>query len=127
MSQSHLPIDIRAFLATHARSVAHLEMLLLMGTDPSRSWTADELSRELRTNLAYADSQLKHLRATGAVDVASGGDKHYSISSKPGIIDLIERTRELYGMRRSSVIEFIYSGPLEKIHDLADAFMFGKG
>ena len=49
----------------------------------------------------------------------------YALASDPGLIDLLERLRAAYSQRRFSVINLIYSRPLEKIRDLADAFVIG--
>lgn len=74
----------------------------------------------------YANTQLRELMGLGSLDVAANGEMHYVLSARPGVQEIINSLSELYAAKRNSIISFIYSQPLEKIHDLADAFMFRK-
>lgn len=123
MAESELSLEMQNFINAHIRSVGDLEVLFLLAEDPRRQWTGEEVSRELRTNANYAQSQLKELCKVGLLENESG---KFSTRADPQLLDLIYRLRNDYTLRRSTVINFIYEQPLEKIRGFADAFKLKK-
>lgn len=126
MSYEGIPLEVRDFIVRHLRSVAHLEVVLLLSSEPGRAWTPVELSSELRTNPAYAKSQLEHLEKLGVVRTVDAAKNNYSFSDDLELIEVCERLRALYNTWRPTIISLIYSQPLDKIRDLADGFVFKK-
>lgn len=123
MTDVDLSEEIKNFINAHIRSVGHLEVLFLLGDDPARSWTAEMVSGELRTNPTYALSQLKELTAAGLVSFMNG---KYASTSDPQLLDLVYKLRSAYNIKRSTVINYIYDQPLEKIKSFAEAFKLKK-
>lgn len=123
MSDSELSKEIQDFINSHIRSVGNLDVLFLLSSDPTKIWTAEDVSRELRTNSNYATSQLQELKRIGLIDTIGGG---FSSRKDPQILDIVYKTRNAYNLRRSSVINLIYDQPLEKIRDFAEAFKLKK-
>lgn len=123
MTEFDLSEEIRNFINAHIRSVGHLEVLFLLGDDPSKEWTAEMVSGELRTNPTYALAQLKELTQAGIISVKSG---KYVCTTDPQILDQIYKLRNAYNVKRSTVINFIYDQPLEKIRSFAEAFKLKK-
>lgn len=126
MSDEGIPKDVRAFVVRYLKSVAHLEVALLLSSDPKRRWTPDELSRELRTNPAYAKSQLEQLEKSGLVHIVQGSQNQFCFTDQLELLDVCEQLRMLYNTWRPTIISLIYSQPLDKIRDLADGFVFKK-
>jgi hypothetical protein len=64
------PADIKQFIADHIDSVAQIELLLLLRSDPAKVWTPEDAGKALYsaadvTGLQMADLQLKRLLAPG--------------------------------------------------------------
>ena len=123
MTDSELSQEIQNFINAHIRSVGDLEVIFLLANDPKRMWSSEEVSRELRTNVTYAQAQLKELTRVGLVECEN---TKFASQQDPQLLDLIYRLRNDYTLRRSTVINFIYDQPLEKIRGFADAFKLKK-
>lgn len=123
MSDSEFSEEIRNFINAHIRSVGNLDVLVLLADDPKKSWTPEDVSRELRTNPDYANSQLQELKRIGLIESVNGG---FISHRNPQVLDMVYRLRSAYNSRRSSVINLIYEQPLEKIRGFAEAFKLKK-
>lgn len=120
---SEIPESLRLFLRRNINSVSLLEVLFLIKRGAPRTWSPEELSVEMRTNPSYAGSQLGELLALKFV-VFDGTRYAYEPSKEDG--ELIDALEGLYNSRRSTVINFIYSQPIDSIRDFADAFKIKK-
>lgn len=123
-SEGDIPLAIREFIYKNIRSVGHLEVLLLLARDPHKRWTADEVSRELRTNTSYALSQLNELVQSRLLSAEQ--TPLYSYLSNVEIDPLVLQLHGIYNSRRTTLINLIYSQPMEKIMGFADAFQLKK-
>jgi hypothetical protein len=123
VADSDLSQEIQSFINTHIRSVGDLEVIFLLANDPKRMWSGEEVSRELRTNANYAQTQLKDLARIGVLECVDG---KFACRQDPQLLDLLYRLRDDYTLRRYTVINFIYDQPLEKIRGFADAFRLKK-
>lgn len=127
MSSSGIPEDARKFIAKHINSVEQLEILLLLHAHPQREWTADAVAQELRTDPKSAAMRLDDLRTRGLLSVASNTDHVYQYA--PASVQMahaVDLLKEAYAERRVSVIEFIFSRPVDNIRVFADAFRIKK-
>jgi predicted ArsR family transcriptional regulator len=115
-----IPSEVKEFIRHNVVSVGHLDVLLLLARDPERVWIADQVASELRTNQTLAE---KHLRDLASLGLARAG---YMCTSEPALREKIERLAGIYHLRRPSVIHFIYSQPMDRIRDFADAFKIKK-
>jgi hypothetical protein len=118
-----LPEISRLFLRRYINSVSLLDVLFLLKRNPNRAWSPEEISGELRTNPSYASAQLTELAASGLISVA---EKVYRYSPQEADVSAIEELERLYASRRSAVIGFIYSQPIDSIRNFADAFKIKK-
>ncbi|MGE0527375.1 MAG: hypothetical protein AB7G93_22705 [Bdellovibrionales bacterium] len=118
-----IPYEVREFIKRNVSSVGHLEVLMLLKRDPSRSWTADSLSAELRTNPSYATQQLRELLDFGLVAKI---DDAFCCSQEPEVLNQLTQLEAVYRLRRTTVINFIYSQPMDRIRDFANAFRLKK-
>lgn len=120
---NEIPESLRLFLRRNINSVSLLDVLFLLKRGAPRTWSPDELSVEMRTNKSYAASQLAELQALNLIHF-DGNKYSYEPSSQDR--ELIEELERLYNSRRSTVINFIYSQPIDSIRDFADAFKIKK-
>lgn len=122
-----IPHEIRQFIAKHINSVEQLEALLLLHSDTSKQWSAETLANELRINPQWAAMRLKNLCAQGFLTVQESGRPLYQFNTgAPDLIHLIHLLKNIYTERRVTVINLIYSKPLDNIHIFAEAFRFKK-
>lgn len=107
-----LPAEVERFLIAHVDSVAALETLIALHAWPKRTWTAQELARELRIT---PDAVTRHLRKLVAKGFANE-------AVEPGRFVCGRVTQELalvitsYRAQPSAVITAIYSKPQEWVH-----------
>ncbi|WP_295900097.1 hypothetical protein [uncultured Bdellovibrio sp.] len=122
---SEIPYEIREFIRKYISSVSLLELLLLLKQNPSRSWTAAELSGEMRTNNSYAAAQLHELASVKLV-VPDERTDSFRLTDEPDVVRIIGDLEVLYAHRRSSTISSIYAQPMDSIRDFANAFKIKK-
>ena len=121
------PADVRAFIATHISSIAQLEMLLLLRSDPTKQWDVEEISKTLYATPEMSAGQLANLQACGLLAVAEGSESRYQYwPSTPELDRVVGKLEELYRERRVSVITVLYSEPVNKVQTFADAFKLRK-
>lgn len=123
---SDLPDDIRRFIASNISSVAQLEVLLLLRNNPKRDWTAVDLSRALYAATSGMIDQLNDLVSKGLAQVKDAADPLFRYGPTPGdeIDATVDRLGNLYRERRVAVVSLIYSEPVDKARNFADAFRF---
>lgn len=120
---NEIPERLRLFLRKNVNSVSLLDVLFLLKQDAQKKWTPEEVSREMRTNRSYATSQLAELVA---LKLVSTSENTYSFAPQSSDLEVIDELERLYNSRRSTVIGFIYSQPIDNIRDFADAFKIKK-
>ena len=127
MTFEEFPADVGKFIAEHVNSVAQLEILLLLRSDPARLWTTADVSGALRTTAETAAETLTTLQSKRIVtrDEAPQGGCRYAPET-PELAELIDRLATVYDERRVTVITMIYSKPVDKVQTFADAFRLRK-
>lgn len=116
---------LNGFIRSTIKSVWALELLLLISRERKRSWTPEDLNRELRGSLALVTEIIAKFRGAGLI--ADGGDGTYRY--EPQSVELDKLVRELeaaYAARPLAVVRAIVAAPNEKIQTLADAFKVKK-
>ncbi len=117
----------RKFIAHYITSVAQLEMLLLLRTNPTESWSAENLARELRVDTQWAETQLRQLRDSGLAECSgSPGSLYRFKAATPALDEAVTALSREYLIHRVSIIEAIYSKPSGSIRVFADAFRIKK-
>lgn len=100
--------------------------MLLLHKDPQRSWTAVEISEELRTPPQSVEKRLRSLIKSQLV-IQSALPDHYQFSPKQYHDHLlVDELAKTYHERKYTVIELIFSKPIDIIQTFADAFKFKK-
>lgn len=116
---------IRSFVLEKVDSVGHLEVLDLMAADPTRTWTADEVSHELRTNSSLASDQLQAL-VNHQLLIRLEDSRFQFSPMDPKDLTRVTEVLNTFRDRRRVIISLIYSKPAERVKNLADAFKIRK-
>ncbi|MFY0563258.1 hypothetical protein ACN28E_05395 [Archangium lansingense] len=113
---------MRRFITDHIDSVEQLEILLLLHQHPERSWTAESVARELRISALSADDRLKDMARSGILAKVQGSEVEYRYAPSQQLGDVVAGLATAYAERRVTVINLIFSKPIDKIRTFADAF-----
>ena len=125
---SELDKSVRELVREHVGSVIELEVLLLLSHSPTRSFTAAEVSRELRVAPEWTQGYLAKLTAKGLLRERAGKPSTYAFApTSPSTSDAVSRLAQAYARQRHTVIDLIYSEPDDEILTFADAFKLWKG
>ena len=119
------------FLTEHIDSVLELELLLLLRSDPARSWSATELAQHLKIDPAFAAAQLDnfHQRKLLARDASRTAESDAAYRYAPASADLdatVAAVAAAYTSHRVSIIGLIFSKPTSNLKTFADAFRIRK-
>lgn len=127
MAGGDIPEEVRDLLTRCISSVEALEVLLLLQRTAERWWTPDAVAAELRTSRASAARRLEEFGKAGFLDVRLGEDVNYRYApSSEGTARAVSLLADTYRERRVSVINLIFSKPLDHVRDFADAFRLRK-
>lgn len=123
---------VKPFLARQIDSVVQLEVLLLVADRKPRSFSADQIARELRIDPAWADGQLALLSERGLLARSTAIEAAYEYAPASNEIrDAVTALSRAYADRRVSVISEIYSKPpppsaADPLKSFSDAFRIRK-
>lgn len=113
---------MRRLIADHIDSVEQLEILLLLYQHPERSWSAESVARELRISAMSAGDRLKDMARAGILSKVQGAEGEYRYEPDPQMGEAVAGLATAYSERRVTVINLIFSKPVDKIRTFADAF-----
>lgn len=111
--------DVTRLVVNDLRSVWALEVLLRLHGAPDQAWTADQVTQDLRANLAMVQGILSKLQVLGLV--VPQADGFIFRPANPEIADLVDRTQAAYRQKPFAMISLIGRGA-RALQDLADAF-----
>lgn len=117
-----IPAHVHQFLRDHVKSIAQLELLILMQGDPQRSWTADAAAKQLYIPESFARQLLDNLRVAGVVSGTGDPPQYQYAPQAPHLGPLVEDLVRVYRERPVTTVNAIYSGPTENLQTFADAF-----
>lgn len=125
MGDRGIPDYVRRFIGEQITSMDQLEVLLLLRRTAPKEWTADAVARELRVDISVAAARLADLQVRGllVIAVTHGGAPAYRY--EPSSLDLDRAAAGLataYAERRVTVIDLIFSKPIDHIRVFSDAF-----
>lgn len=121
--QSRLPRDVYGFLRAHIRSIGQLEVLLLLSRDPARTWTVNEVNRELRMSDHAARKHLELLRDQQIVREEAGSERRYHFAPQdPNLPAVVRRLDGMFHQWVASIVDAIYAPREDSIRQFADAF-----
>lgn len=120
MSENDIPKAVRDFVFEYIDSVEQLEILLLLESNSSKSWSASEMNGLLRSNLNSVEKRLSLLISQGLVKQRP--DSQYLFApEREDFQKIIHNLSDYYRVHRYKIMELIFS-PMKKSRDLAEAF-----
>lgn len=129
MAGSQLPEEVVQLVREHILSLEQLEILLLLRARAGQEVTPELVRDEVRTSESSAETRLADLARRGFLKVRNAtGQTLYSYQPRDAAlaraVDLLERA---YAERRYTVIDLIFSKPIDNLRVYAGAFRFRKG
>lgn len=121
---SGIPQEIRDFLTDCIESVSQLETLFLIYERKNVTWTAESISKEMRTHASMAQKQMEFLAHKGILKKES--EHSYSYAPTSAINEKVTKLYDLYHVRPVAIVTFIFTKPEDKLKGFADAFKFKK-
>ncbi|HVO95260.1 MAG TPA: hypothetical protein VMT22_20560 [Terriglobales bacterium] len=128
MTESIIPEEVARFVLDNIYSVAHLEALLLLHSNPDQAWSASRLAARLYISEEQTAELLLALRAQGLI--AEKAQQPGSFEYKPASTDLdlmIKRLAQIHAKHLVPITNLIHSKPKPRIQEFADAFRLRKG
>jgi len=128
LARGSLPEDVERLLREHIFSVEQLEILLLLRAQPSRGFDAKYTSDELRSSASSAAACLADLTQRGFLSCQEHSDPkiYFYLPNSDWLKQAVEQLNEAYAQRRYTVMERIFSKPIEVLSVFASAFRFRK-
>jgi hypothetical protein len=120
-----LPDDVHRFINQHVASVEQLEVLLLARRSPGRSWSSEDMARELYSHPSSIARRFEALLAGGMLRETASGYFQYA----PRSVELdatVALLEAMYRERRVAVISAIASRSVENVKAFSDAFRIRK-
>ena len=119
--------NVEQFIHDNINSMEQLEVLVLLAGDPQQEWSATRVSQELRIQPESAAMRLADLHDKGILALRQEDELQYSYKPNTGALE--EAVRGListYEERRVTVINLIFSKPVDNVRVFADAFRLKK-
>src|SRR5262245_61841203 len=116
---------VQQFVTKYISSVDQLEILLLLKQNPSRRWTAGDVARALATDPVATASSAATLAREGLISESAETEPLYQHGARStDLRRAIDELAAAYPHFRVSIINLIFSKPIDKIRTFADAFLF---
>ncbi len=122
MSSDGISEEVRQFIFEHLDSVELLDALLLIRSEPEKTWTAASVASHLRANPASIANRLLTLKKLDLVEELTESEGGYRWRPTPSTLELVMKELALANkVRRHRVLELIFS-PMKRARKFADAF-----
>ena len=99
------PSDIRDFILKHIASVAHIEALLLIWSNPEKRWSASKVAARIYASVAETTKALEELCANGLLVQE---DDVFDLDASEENAEMIGRLKEAYARHLISVTDVIH-------------------
>ena len=117
-----IPAHVHQFLRDHVKSIAQLELLILMHGAPEQARTPEATAKQLYIPESFAGQLLENLRAAGVATVDGDPPQYRYAPQAPHLGPLVDDLVRLYRERPVTTVNVIYSAPTENLQTFADAF-----
>jgi hypothetical protein len=127
MAADLIPESVKEFITSNIDSIAELEALLLLRSDPGCDWTTDALAARLYTSHEQTVETMAKLGTIGLSRVKQTEPTtfHYQPSSNEQDV-VVAALAETYSKYLIPVTNLIHSKPRSKVQQFADAFKLRK-
>jgi hypothetical protein len=120
-----IPDEVKKFIVDHINSVEQLEVLLFLRSNEDKEWDAAAVSRELRIDPASAANRMSDLSEHGLLALKT--DTFYRYYPRTRELDQAVRyLADSYSNHRYTIINLIFSKPIDKIRTFSNAFKIRK-
>jgi hypothetical protein len=118
--------EVQRFIARYITSVEQLEVLLLLFSEPSRSWTPEAVYGQIQSHPGSVHQRLDDLVLSGFL-IKEPATSTYRYSPADGErAQAVPLLAKAYRERRVKVIELIFAKPIDQVKAFADAFKLRK-
>jgi hypothetical protein len=123
-----LPDDVRQFLEAHIDSIEQLELLRVLGDDPSREWKVHEIAARVQAAAELAEAHVAALHGRGLLLREEREGEVYCRygPQSEAMAEPLRRLLEQYKERPVTMIRLVYSRPASSLRSFSDAFKFRK-
>lgn len=125
MSDNTISAETLNFIRSSFTSVWALELLFLMRSDPSRTWSVGDLTRELRASELLVQDILPDFINKGLVLEAARNLFQYRPAARE-LEHLVDRVAAAYAENRVMLINEIFRAPEHSARRFAEGFRFRK-
>ena len=105
MATQYVPGDIRDFILKHIASVAQIEALLLIWSNPEKRWGVPEIAARIYASEAETAKALEGLCADGLVVCKNGV---FRLNASEENVEMIGRLKEVYARHLIPVTDIIH-------------------
>jgi hypothetical protein len=127
MSANFIPDDVAQFILDTIDSVAQMEALLLLRSDPREEWNLQNLAKRLYITENETAEVLTRLCSEGlVVSITSEPLRYRYEPSSAEIRRMADRLAEVYSKHLVPVTHLIHSKPKTRVQQFADAFRLRK-
>jgi len=117
---------LRNFLEQRLSSLEHIEVVLLLRRDPSRSWTAPEVAAALGSAPETAAMRLFLLASGGLIEFEPAGIPRYRYNGTDATTEAtLQELSEVFASNREEVAAVV-AAPRDPLRSFSDAFKFKK-
>ena len=128
MAAPRIPREVRDFVARYLPSVEHLETFIVLQRNSTRSWSASDLSAELRIPQSAAEDVLERLASDNFLDVKISNEILYRFNPATAALEAVSaQCAESYQRERIAMINLVMAAAIGPMHDFAEAFRIKKG
>lgn len=122
LSKAGISEKTRNFVFQHVDSVELVEIILLFHGASEKAWTAEDISKELRSSAISIKKRLTVLRNIGLIRETDKPNYFCFETKDMSQAKIIDELSLAYRVQRHRVLEIIFS-PSKKARDFADAFL----
>lgn len=128
MAAPRIPSEVRDFVARFLPSVEHLETFMVLQRNSTKSWSAPDLSAELRIPQSTAEDVLERLASDNFLDVKISNEILYRFNPATAALEAISaQCADYYHRERIAMINLVMAASIGPMHDFAEAFRIKKG
>ncbi|HWO43668.1 MAG TPA: hypothetical protein VNO43_17910 [Candidatus Eisenbacteria bacterium] len=122
-----IPEEVARFILHHIDSVAQMEAILLLRSNPVKEWSVEELAKRLYISEEQTEGVVSSLCARGIfVAILTGPPRYRYEPASKELDEMIERVAEVYSKHLVPVTNLIHSKPATRVQEFADAFKLRK-
>ncbi len=117
-----------AFITQNIQSIGEVEILRLLFADKEKSWSSQEIRREMQSSHQSIGQHLENLVKLGLIAVSNEEPSRYHCNPRnPQLDQSIQDLLAAFAVYPVRVIEAIYNRPDEGLRDFSNAFKIRKG